>query len=428
MSQNFNANVSYNIKTFGCKVNSYDTGFLQDKLNNYGFHFQIDNPDVCIFNTCSVTQQATKEALRQIRRFKSKNIFSKVIVTGCAAQVDTEHFTNLSGVDLIVANSHKSQLPVILDDYLKGKVKQKIFKSNIFKKTDLEPHGGREAHHTRSFLKIQDGCNSFCTFCIIPFARGKSRSIPVETLVEKINFLSQQKIKEVVLTGVHIGDYKDKTKGLAHLVESILLKTNIPRIRLSSLEPIELTDHLIDCYQDERMCRHFHMSIQSCDSEVLKNMKRKYNAQDVFKALEKIQNKVSGAFVGMDVIAGFPSETEKQFENTCEMLSQTDWTQLHVFSYSERFGTYAVRIKNKVPPIEIKKRSKKLRELSQQRYFLKAQSQIGKTKKVLVLKNGTQGLSRDYWRVSFKKPFEFFHIEKSMTIQGYDFQKQSLVV
>ena len=418
---------TYSVKTFGCKVNSYDTGLLQDKLNNYGFSFQKDTPDVCIFNTCSVTQQATREALRQIRRFKTKNVFSKIVVTGCAAQVDTEFFTNLSGVDLIIANSHKSQLPVILDDYLKGKVKQKVFKSNIFKKTELEPHGGREISHTRSFLKIQDGCNSFCTFCVIPFARGKSRSIPVEMLIEKINVLSEQKVKEVVLTGVHIGDYKDKNQDLSDLVKAVLLKTNIPRIRLSSLEPIEITDGLLECYEDERMCRHFHMSIQSCDSNVLKNMKRQYNAQDVSNALEKIQNKVSGAFVGMDVIVGFPNETEKQFENTCQRLSQMDWTQLHVFPYSERPGTYAVRLKDKVSPTTIQKRAKKLRQLSQQRYFLKAQSQIGCFKKVLVLKNGTQGLSRDYWKVIFKKPHQLSDFEKSVTIKGYDFKTESLM-
>ncbi|MGZ3692236.1 MAG: radical SAM protein, partial [Pseudobdellovibrio sp.] len=237
------------VHTFGCKVNSYDTGLIQKNLNQNGFkvtqNLKAQNA-IHVLNTCAVTAEATQQAVRLIRKIKAKEPFATVVVTGCAAQVDTGKFENLPGADLVVANSHKGMLPQILDQYYKKELKEKVFKSNIFKKDELEAGGGTELSHTRSFLKIQDGCNSFCTFCIIPYARGKSRSITVFDLINKINDLEKAGIKEVVLTGVHIGDYEDNGKTIEDLVESVLLKTSIPRIRLSSLEPIELSAKLLD--------------------------------------------------------------------------------------------------------------------------------------------------------------------------------------
>ena len=212
----------YQIHTFGCKVNTYDSGLIQKNL--------LQNPvqlragvKVHVLNTCAVTAEATKEATKLIRRIKAKEPFATIVVTGCAAQVDTDFFSNLPGADLIVANSHKGLLPEIIDQFFKGEIKDKVFKSNIFRKEDLEMGGGEEASHTRSFLKIQDGCNSFCTYCIIPYARGKSRSISIQDLTERIQGLSAQGIQEVVLTGVHIGDYEDNGKVLEDLIEALAL-------------------------------------------------------------------------------------------------------------------------------------------------------------------------------------------------------------
>ena len=392
------------VHTFGCKVNTYDTGLIQKNLTAGGMTADESRKKgnaIHVLNTCAVTAEATQQAVRLIRKIKSKEPLATVVVTGCAAQVDTGSFENLPGADLVVANSHKGMLPHIIDQYFKQETKQKVFKSNIFKKEDLEAGGGLESGHTRSFLKIQDGCNSFCTFCIIPYARGKSRSVPVQNLVARIKELEQSGVKEIVLTGVHIGDFEDGKANLESLLETILLKTKIPRIRLSSLEPIELSERLIDLYSDERLCPHFHMSIQSADTAVLFDMKRKYTEAQVLSSLNLIQQKVKNAYVGMDVIAGFPTETEEQFENTYKNLSEAPWTRLHVFPYSERQGTRAA-VFPQLPMAKRKERATRLRELSLHRLQSEALRQVGSVKKVLILNKhsaAVQGISRDYWNI-----------------------------
>ena len=406
--QAINTSYDFVVHTFGCKVNTYDSGLIQKNLSSHGNKNETARRTataVHVLNTCAVTSEATQQAVRLIRKIKSKQPLATVVVTGCAAQVDTGAFENLTGANLIVANSHKGLLPQLLDQYFKGELKEKVFKSNIFKKEDLEMGGGEELSHTRSFLKIQDGCNSFCTFCIIPYARGKSRSIPIESLTQKIIQLVAGGIKEVVLTGVHIGDYEDATyshpQGLETLIENILSKTKISRLRLSSLEPIELTERLLNLYNDPRLCPHFHMSIQSGDTQVLAEMKRKYAEASVRSALFAIQEKVPGAYVGMDVIAGFPSETDEQFENTYKVLAETPWTRLHVFPYSERPGTRAA-VLTQMNMAKRKERATRLRELSRHRQQAMALKQIGLIKKALVLNkfsSGSQSLSRDYWSI-----------------------------
>jgi threonylcarbamoyladenosine tRNA methylthiotransferase MtaB len=407
--------MNFHIHTFGCKVNTYDSGLVQKNLMSSGFEAHQKSatgagPQIHVLNTCAVTAEATKEAVKTIRRIKARDPLATVVVTGCAAQVDTGAFSDLPGADLVVANSHKGLLPELLRQYFKGEIKEKVFKSNIFRKEDLEMGGGEELSHTRSFLKIQDGCNSFCTYCIIPYARGKSRSISIFDLTERVNDLYRQGVREVVLTGVHIGDYEDifgtQKKFLEDLVETLLTKTSMPRFRLSSLEPVELSDRLLDLYQDSRMCPHFHMSIQSANSDVLKHMKRRYGQTEVREALEKIQQRLPGAFVGMDVIAGFPTETAEQFEDTYRTLAETPWTRIHVFPYSERPGTRAAAMTSQqnitVPWTERLNRAQKLRELSLHRYQAEALKQNGSIKEVLVLKKkakGADGLSHDYWPV-----------------------------
>lgn len=419
--------MSYEIYTFGCKVNTYDTALLQKRLHNVGLLTDPTSPKIHIMNTCAVTKEASLDAVRQIRKIKTKDPESVVVVTGCAAQVDTEYFQNLKEADLVVANSHKGLIENLIVQYLKGELSQKVFHSNIFRKEDLEEGGGLEESHTRAFLKIQDGCNSFCTFCVIPFARGKSRSLSPDYLVQKIQEFERQGLNEVVLTGVHVGDYEHEHEGkkilLEDLVEYVLANTQIPRIRLTSLEPIELTDRLIDLYSDSRLCPHFHMSIQSANTKVLSDMKRKYTAEDVESSLNKIYAKLKNPFVGMDVIVGFPGESHEEYEDTFNRLSRTPWTRIHVFPYSERPGTRALKIDPKVPQPLIKLRAERLRDLSSERYSQIALQQIGCQKKVLILKSkarGAVGLSRDYWPVDVEVSPEFEGQEVLVTITGYD--------
>ncbi|MCB0364548.1 MAG: tRNA (N(6)-L-threonylcarbamoyladenosine(37)-C(2))-methylthiotransferase MtaB [Bdellovibrionaceae bacterium] len=419
----------YAIHTFGCKVNTYDTGLLEKRLSTAGFARGGEAPHVHILNTCAVTAEATKEAQRWIRRIKAKDPLALVVVTGCAAQVDTDRFAGMKGADLIVANSHKGQLEDLIRQHYSGQLKERIFKSNIFKKLDLEEGGGLESQHTRTFLKIQDGCNSFCTYCVIPFARGKSRSLPLDTLVRRIQELESQGVGEVVLTGVHIGDYLDEKYGSQAgpevLLKEILKRTQMGRIRVSSLEPLEVSDELLEIYQDPRMCPHFHMSIQSACGKILHDMKRQYTAKDVETSLQQIYDRVPGVFVGMDVIAGFPGETPEDFKETLDRLRALPWTRIHVFPYSERPGTYAARLPDRLQRAEIMARSKDLRELSSDRYACEALAQIGSLKKVLTLAGqGAQGLSRDYWPVQIEGPSLSPGQELSVRILGYDHSDQ----
>jgi threonylcarbamoyladenosine tRNA methylthiotransferase MtaB len=390
--------MSLDFQTFGCKVNTYDTGLLQGRLKD----LQVEQ-DVRIINTCAVTAEATSEAIRAARKIKRESPDALIVVTGCSAQVDTERFDSISEVDLVVANSHKGMISDLIQNKIKGNLEGRVFKSNIFKKEDLEMGGGLEESHSRSFLKIQDGCNSFCTYCVIPYARGKSRSVPMEAIAQRVTELSVGGVQEVVLTGIHIGDYEPS---LEALVEYLLLKTRIPRIRLTSLEPVEISDRLLDTFSDERMCAHFHMSIQSATTSVLQRMKRKYTAEDVETALIKIDSKVNNAFVGMDVITGFCGETDADFNETATRLQSLPWTRIHVFPYSERPGTRAAKEADDVPGPEKKRRSKLLRELSSDRYQKMAINEIGRLHKVLPLsgKKSNFGLSRNFWSTQIISP------------------------
>ena len=457
------ARYDFTIHTYGCKVNTYDTGLLQKRLQKLGhtsvapdvragasppgltaasadakganevlrhsdrpadrpalteFGLGSRKPRVHILNTCAVTAEATREAAKAIRRLKSKDPFSTVVVTGCGAQVDGETYDVLPGADLVVANSHKGFLESLLDQHFRGELTSKVFRSNIFRKEDAEAGGGIEAGHTRAFLKIQDGCNSFCTYCVIPFARGKSRSIPVKDLISRIGELQAQGAAEVVLTGVHIADYEDiievrnvdgviekKKFWLRELIEAVLAKTTIERIRLSSLEPGELTPEILALYKNPRLCPHFHMSIQSANTRILGAMRRRYDAQAVEDSLNAIAREVPGAFVGMDVIAGFPGETEDEFADTFERLAKLPWSRLHVFPYSERPGTKAIALENSVPRDKRVLRSQRLRDLSTERFASFAREQIGTKKDALVLRAiGKSGetLTRDYWPVKLE--------------------------
>lgn len=433
LDQKLDQGLSYSIQTFGCKVNTYDSGLLEQRFSKQGF-LQNKIPQVHILNTCAVTAEATKDAVREVRKIKSKNPNAIVVVTGCAAQVDKASFEPLPGADLIVANSHKGQLEEIIKKHMRGESQERVFHSNIFKKEDLEGGGGVESDHTRSFLKIQDGCNSFCTYCVIPFARGKSRSLDIPYLVERVNQLYARGARETVLTGVHIGDYEDvdtlgEKKSFEDLVESLLSFTKMPRFRLSSLEPVELSNKLLDLYKDPRMCPHFHMSIQSANTKVLAAMKRKYTAHDVEFALNTIAEKVPGSFVGMDVIVGFPGETLEEFEDTYQRLERLPWTRIHVFPYSQRPGTKAANYPDQVERAEIARRAEKLRGLSSERYSKMALEQVGTKKKMLLLKKShevAKGISEDYWNIQIadSSQMQSGH-EYTVLITGYDHSLRS---
>lgn len=390
----------------GCKVNTYDTSLLEKQLKGSGYWQSQDQPLVRIINSCAVTEKSSLETQKLVRKIKTKSPDSVVVITGCVAQVDMERLANQTGADLIIGNSHKGQLPDIVKSYVTGENHQRIFHSNIFKKEALDEGGGIESSRTRAFLKIQDGCNSFCSFCIIPFARGKSRSLPADHLVSRVRQLEEQGFQEVVLTGVHCGDYKDGEIDYSKLVEKVLKETTIPRIRLSSLEPIEIPDSLWELFKTQpRLCSHIHMSLQSANSTVLKNMRRKYSQQEVALFFSKMEECIPQGYIGMDVIAGFPGETDEEFEDAYEFLKGKPWTRMHVFPYSIRPGTLAAKREDHLPSNVIHHRAQRLRELSRKHQEARAHLQVGTEKKVLILEKpsyGAQGLSRDYWPIKIE--------------------------
>ena len=404
------------IKTFGCKLNHYDSLIIKKQLKDLNLSFK---KNIFVLNSCAVTAQAGKDIRKAAEKLKSSQPESFIVLTGCGAQVETDLYEQTKSIDLVIGNSDKKNLKTILENF-KPQQKNKVFKSNIFKSSHIYSDFISPApDRTRAFLKIQDGCDSFCTFCIIPFARGKSQSLPAEFLVQSIQKLEEEDVKEVVLTGVHIGDYKNHNKGLDDLLVYLLEKTSISRIRLSSLEPIEITDKLLDCYTDDRVCPHFHISLQSASSPVLKSMKRKYSQKEVERAFQKIAQIVPQAFIGMDVIVGFPSESKKDFAESCEVLNNHYWTNIHVFPYSPRKGTYSAVKYRSLPQKEINQRAALLRQISQTRFDSHIKNQMGTYKRTLLFKKDNQrSLSRDYWKI--KVPPSSRTGEQDVLIEGID--------
>ena len=394
--------MNFKVHTYGCKVNTYDSGLLENQLKHSATELS-ENSAVHILNSCAVTAEATRDVLKDARRIKAENPSATVVVTGCAAQVDTALIEAADSVDLVVANSHKGQLADLLRRHALGQSTGRVYKSNIFKKDDLEGGGGLSDGRTRAFLKIQDGCNSFCTFCVIPFARGRSRSLRIADLVVRARSLSAGGAREIVLTGVHIADYRDGESVLEDLVETLLVKTRGIDFRLSSLEPGELSPRLLGLYADQRLRPHFHLSIQSANSSVLLAMKRQYDAVAVEQSLEAIHRILPDAFVGMDVIAGFPSEEDEHFADSYARLANLPWTQLHVFPYSPRPGTYAARLNDLAGPVIRHARARRLRELSTARLSEKADAQTGRNKLGLGLGNG-RAMTADYWTLVLDRP------------------------
>ncbi len=424
----YKKNIGPQIKyhTFGCKVNTYDTGLLQKNLKDINIDKILNtNKKIHILNTCAVTAQATKDAVKLTRKLKKENLDSIVVVTGCSAQIDKKYFELEDSVDLLIGNSHKEDFKDLLQKKINGENLERFYHKNIFKKSSMGEGGGIEENHSRAFLKIQDGCSSFCSFCVIPHTRGKSRSLPLNGVVKKVKNFVLKGQKEVVITGIHIGDYAYEGKYLEDIVEAILKETTLPRLRLTSLEPLELTPKLIELCKNPRVCTHFHMSVQSVNTKILKAMKRKYIKKDVLESFKRAKSVGENVFVGMDVIVGFPGETEEDFNETYTALKDSPyWDKIHVFPYSERPKTGASLLKGFVPVMERKKRSKILRELSKKRFQRSLAKQTGKTLEVLVFEKKnfknqrfySQGLSKNYYPVIFPEGAPEFKEVKARVI------------
>lgn len=362
---------SVSLHTLGCKLNYSETSTLAGKFNKNGYHIKEygESTDIFVLNTCSVTENADKECRQIIRSVLKGNPETYIIVTGCYAQLEPNEIAEIHGVDLVLGANEKFRL----FDYVNGFEKKDlscVFTSPINEVTDFDyAYSSDIDSRTRAFLKIQDGCDYNCSFCTIPLARGGSRSHDINSVIDNAKKLLDTGYKEIVLTGVNTGDYNyTDARNINYKLISVLQeleKIGIPRIRISSIEPNLLTDEIIQLVKSSNsFCRHFHIPLQSGDTETLKLMRRRYNRDYYEELIGKLVSEMPDTGIGVDVIVGFPQETDESFENTLSFLDSLPVSYLHVFSYSERKNTHAVTLAGRVDITKRKQRSRILRDLS----------------------------------------------------------------
>lgn len=396
------------VVTLGCKVNQYDTAAIINSLPS-GKYRKNDNftdpADVYIIDTCTVTHKADSEARNYINKAKRSNPDGVVIVTGCYAQVSSDELSGLDGVDYVVGNSHKFSSLVRLIRSGVPRNKPEVLISDLFsdkKRSFSTPDINYFPERTRAFLKVQDGCNYACTFCIIPKARGRSRSLEPDEILKRINNLGKHGYREVVLTGIHLASYgRDIGTDLTGLLKKIDRDNAVSRIRLSSLDPADMTDELIDvAAESEIICPSFHVSLQSGDAEILRRMRRRYKPADFLRCTDKIRERMPQASIGTDIMVGFPGETERHYLNTYEVAKKSSLTYFHVFPYSVRKNTAAAGMDNQVDSCTKKSRSKEMRELGVWKKEEFYKRFIGKSLKAIVETN-SGGTTDNYIDIKF---------------------------
>lgn len=356
--------------------------------NNYEIVKFEEFADVYIINTCTVTNMSDRKSRQIIRRAKQINPNSILVATGCYAQTAQEELEKITDIDLIVGNTEKKDIVKIVEDYKNNKNIERVRMSDINKQKEFVDFGNvTYTEKTRAVIKVQDGCNNFCSYCIIPYAKGRVRSRKLENVIEEIKKIAAKGIKEVVITGIHVASYGidfDNNTRLIDLLEAIEKIEGIERIRLGSLEPNIITEEFVNRLKKlTKMCDHFHLSLQSGCDETLKRMNRKYTAQSFRKEVELLRKTFPNVVLTTDVIVGFPGETEQEFNETYEYLKNIRFTKLHVFRYSPRKGTVAARMKDQVDSKIKEERSHKLIELSDKCEKEVLDKYIGKKVKVL---------------------------------------------
>ena len=359
--------------TMGCKLNFSETGTISREFIQHGFQKvrYKEKADIYVLNTCSVTENANKEARKLIRQAKRRNPDSSIAVIGCYAQLKPNELSNIKGVDLVLGAQDKFNLLSHLEKLdIKGKAK--IVQSDI-KEINRFKSSYSSTERTRSFLKIQDGCNYTCSFCTIPLARGKSRSDSIKNTMITAKKITKKGAKEIILTGVNIGDFGNgTTETFYDLIQQLDTINELDRIRISSIEPNLLSSKIIEfCASSKKIMPHFHIPLQSGSNKILQSMRRRYNRELYEEKIIKIKKLIPNACIGVDVIVGFPGETDSEFYKTYDYLKELDISYLHVFSYSERQNTEAIKNKDVVSFKKRSDRSKMLRILSNKKthYF-----------------------------------------------------------
>lgn len=375
------------IATLGCKVNQYDSATLETRLRAGGWEVVPfgAGADAYVINSCSVTDRADAESRRTARRARRLAPSARVVMTGCFAQTNPEAAA-IPEVDAVVGMNRTEDLLAALAGEIGGGAVRvdNLRKASAVDVLGAETFGGQ----TRAFLKVQEGCDLFCTFCIVPFARGRSRSVPPRRVLAELERLARLGYREVVITGVHLGGYGedlDPRLDLADLVEMLAENPPVPRIRLSSIDPPEITARLLRLVrQSDALCPHFHVPVQAGDDATLSRMRRRYSAGLASEVLSAIREEIPEAGVGTDVIAGFPGETDDEFERTIDFVGRMPFTYLHVFPYSPRRGTTAAKRSDRLPSAIVAERARRLRSIDARLRAAFTASMIGKRASVLV--------------------------------------------
>ena len=416
--------------TLGCKVNQYETNAMTQKFQEAGY--EIVNmsegiADIYIVNTCTVTNMSDRKSRQVLRRLKDKNKDAIVVAVGCYAQVAKQELEEMPEIDIALGNDEKRDIVQYVEKYIEEKNKL-IEIDDISTPREFKDMGKiTYTEKTRAAIKVQDGCNNFCSYCIIPYARGRVRSRKQESIIEEITPIAQKGIKEVVITGIHIASYgRDfgNNNGLIELLEKINSIEGIERIRLGSLEPKIITEEFMQrLVKLEKMCHHFHISLQSGCDETLKRMNRKYTTTDVAEIIERLRKYYDDVILTTDIIVGFPGETEEEFNKTYEFLKQAQLYKMHVFQYSPRKGTRAAGMPNQVEGNIKEARSKKLIELSNENQLSYNKKLIGQTVEVLFEEKEVhdgityyKGHTQNYILVKYKTDEELENILKKVQI------------
>ena len=371
--------------TLGCKVNQYETnGMAQKLMDKYEVVEPEEKADIYIINTCSVTNMSDRKSRQMIRRAKEMNKDAFVIVVGCYAEVAKEEIEKIDEVDLVLGNHQKANIDKYIEAYFDGKNIDDTAIENYFYDFGSITY----TEKTRAVIKVQDGCNNFCTYCIIPYARGRICSRKPESVIDEITKIADEGIKEVVITGIQVSAYGkdfDNEYRLIDLLEEINKIDGIERIRLGSIEPLMITDEFCNrARKIEKLCHHFHLSLQSGCDKTLKEMNRKYTTDQFRDVVRRLRNLYDDVILTTDIIVGFPNETDEDFEKTYEFLKEIKFYKMHVFKYSPRKGTVATKMKNQIPA-EIKDvRSKRLLQLSNENECDYLNEYIGKKVRVLM--------------------------------------------
>ncbi len=351
--------------TLGCKVNIYESNAIKEMFINLGHEIVNDDEyfDACIINTCSVTNTASAKSRNRIRYAIKQNNNAIIGVIGCYSESDSEVISKISGVDYIIGNEGKKDIVELISNGVKRN-ESLIKLKNILQFNEFEDYSATKFNQTRAFLKIQDGCNNFCSYCIIPYTRGPVRSKDAFKVIEDMKSIINEGYKEVVLTGIHTGKYKDINNDISftQLVEKILNETKIQRLRISSIEINEITKGFLEMFKSNRLAEHLHLPLQSGSDNVLKKMNRLYLTKDFLNQVELIKKYVPNIALTTDIICGFPEETEEEFQETYEFIKKVGFAKLHIFPFSLRKGTKAENLKQ-IDPQTIKQRVNKLMEL-----------------------------------------------------------------